>query len=175
VAGLTRGVVEGRGFSRAAAGLYYRELPRNLQRRIDETQVTIYVIEKGTPPEVKFNIFNRINTGGLPLSAQEIRHALNQGRATQFLAELARIPEFLRATVYSIRDDRMADRECVLRFVAFLAGPPSQYRSKDFDSFLNERMADLNRMPENELANLRERFRETMRAAWDIFGDDAFL
>ncbi len=155
-------------------GLYYRQLPRNLQRRIDETQVTIYVIEKGTPPEVKFNIFKRINTGGLPLSAQEIRHALNQGRATRFLAELARIPEFLKATDYSIRDDRMADRECVLRYLAFLIFPPEDYRSKDFDSFLNDRMADLNRMDETELNSYKERFRHTMVAAWDLFGRDGF-
>jgi Protein of unknown function DUF262 len=155
-------------------GLFYSQLPRNLQRRIDETQVTIYVIEKGTPPEVKFNIFKRINTGGLPLSAQEIRHALNQGPATRFLADLARMPEFLRATDYSIRDDRMADRECVLRFLAFLISSPGDYRSKDFDSFLNDRMADLNRMPQIDLDTYRGIFGQTMLAAYDLFGREAF-
>jgi hypothetical protein len=155
-------------------GLYYRQLPRNLQRRIDETQVTIYVIEKGTPPEVKFNIFKRINTGGLPLSAQEIRHALNQGRATKFLAELAEIPEFLKATDRSIRDDRMADRECVLRFLAFLMTDPEEYRSKDFDGFLNDRMADLNNMTESSLDSYRRCFARTLLDAWDLFDRDAF-
>src|SRR5205807_1989919 len=95
------------------------DLPRNFQRRIAETQLTLYVIERGTPHDVKFNIFKRINTGGLPLSAQEIRHALNQGKATDLLAQLAQSQAFKDATNRSIRDDRMDDRECVLRFLAF--------------------------------------------------------
>lgn len=166
--------LEGLEFLKQLNGLYYHELPRNLQRRIDETQVTIYVIEKGTPPEVKFNIFKRINTGGLPLSAQEIRHALNQGRATRFLAELAKMPEFFKATDNSIRDDRMADRECVLRFLAFLMTSTEDYRSKDFDNFLNDRMAELNRMNESELANYKHLFARTMLDAWQLFDRDAF-
>jgi hypothetical protein len=142
-------------FLKALTGKKYDELPRNFQRRIDETQVTLYLIEPGTPQEVKFNIFKRINTGGLPLSAQEIRHALNQGQVTRFLKELAESREFLKATTNSIRDDRMGDKEFVLRFLAFSIVPYTEYRSKDFDSFLNDRMADINRMDASQLQRLR--------------------
>lgn len=154
-------------------GKSYDELPRNYQRRIAETQVTVYLIEKGTPDGVKFNIFKRINTGGLPLSAQEIRHALNQGEATKLLAQLAESSNFKRAVNNGIRDDRMADRECVLRYFAFTIVPYTTF-TKDFDGFLNNAMADINKMPAHEREHLRSQFERTMVIAWNLFGVDAF-
>ena len=50
----------------------YDQLPRPMQRRIDETELYCHVIQPGTPPEVMFNVFKRINTGGKPLLPQEI-------------------------------------------------------------------------------------------------------
>ena len=96
-------------------GLRYDDLPRAMQRRISETQFVVNVIEPGTPPEVMFNIFRRINTGGIPLNGQEIRHALNPGPVREYLKTLARSTEFVYATNSSIKPNRMTDRECVLR------------------------------------------------------------
>jgi hypothetical protein len=154
-------------------GKSFDELPRNYQRRIAETQITVYLIEKGTPGKVKFNIFKRINTGGLPLSAQEIRHALNQGEATKLLAQLADSDLFKRAVDYGIRDDRMADRECVLRYLAFTISPYTTF-SRDFDDFLNKAMANINKMSNQEREHLRKRFERAMTIAKDLFGKDAF-
>ncbi len=152
----------------------YDDLPRNFQRRIAETQVTLYLIEKGTPPKVKFNIFKRINTGGLPLSAQEIRHALNQGKATKFLARLANSEEFKKATNNSISNDRMADREAVLRFFAFTIIPYIEYKIQDYDGFLNDVMIAMNDMDDQKLLVLEGQFRRSMAAAFDLFGSWAF-
>lgn len=151
----------------------YNELPRNLQRRIDETQIIVYLIEKGSPDEVKFNIFKRINTEGLPLSGQEIRHALYQGKATELLDQLANSDEFKQAIDNGIRDTRMADRECVLRFLAFTINPYTKYDG-NFDRFLNASMADINKMSDQEIGNLKDQFRRAMVAAFEIFGKDAF-
>ncbi|MBW1741165.1 MAG: DUF262 domain-containing protein [Deltaproteobacteria bacterium] len=155
-------------------GKTFDELPRAFQRRINETQVTVYLIERDTPPEVKFNIFKRINTGGLPLSPQEIRHALNQGKATELLSALANSSEFKKATDYGIQDKRMADQECVLRFMAFTISSYLDYKTKDFDNFLNRTMATINKMPEQKIEQLRKQFLRSMVAAYDLFGRYAF-
>lgn len=155
-------------------GCDFNALPRNYQRRIEETQVTVYLIERGTPPEVKFNIFKRINTGGLPLSSQEIRHALNQGPVTSYLKDLAHSPEFKQATSYGVSDSRMAARECVLRFMAFIITPPDRYKAADFDAFLSETMAYLNKATQSERDELAERLIRSLKASCEIFGETAF-
>lgn len=165
--------LHGLDFLKFLEGKCYDELSRSYQRRIDETQITVYLIEKGTPENAKFNIFKRINTGGLPLSGQEIRHALYQGKGTRFLAELAHSSEFQDAVDRGIRDDRMADRECILRFLAFLLFPYTTY-NKDFETFLNNAIVALNGKSDAELEILRQRFYRAMRAAIAVFGKDAF-
>lgn len=164
----------GLDFLRTFEGKHYDDIPRNFQRRIRETQVTVYLIEEGTPPTVKFNIFKRINTGGLPLSAQEIRHALNQGPVTKMLEELAKTVEFQEATARGIRDDRMADRECVLRFLSFCLTDYKRYSAQDFDGFLSETMVQINEMQPADREALASRFTRSMRAAFKIFEELAF-
>lgn len=155
-------------------GKGWDDLPRALQRRIEETQVVAYLIQPGTPPEVKFNIFKRINTGGLPLSPQEIRHAINQGPAAVLLRDIAASEAFTNATAGGIRDERMTDRECVLRFFAFTMSPPQQYKSQDLDTFLNSQMRALGAMPEGDRGRLVEQFKLALERATVVFGNDAF-
>ena len=155
-------------------GKVFRQLSPRFRRRIEETQITINIIEEGTPSNAKFNIFKRINTGGLPLSSQEIRHALNQGRATRLLTRLAESEEFLSATGHSIKDIRRADQECVLRFIAFTLVTYQEYKTEDFDGFLNETMKRMNNMRKEDLMLLDSMFIQAMVVAHKIFGTEAF-
>lgn len=155
-------------------GKKFDELPRNFQRRIEETDIVLYLIQPGTPPDVKFDIFRRINTGGEPLSAQEIRHTLNQGKITEFLEKLASTQQFREATDGGATSKRMEDRECVLRFLAFSLKEPSTYNSDNFDQFLNSAMANANQLNTNNLADYEERFTRAMNCSKAIFEKDAF-
>jgi hypothetical protein len=151
----------------------FDELPRELQRRIEETQIVTYQIAEGTPTDVKFNLFKRINTGGLMLEPQEIRHALNQGIPAKFIKELADSEEFLQATQNSIKKDRMKDRDLVNRFLAFYNNDYNLYNS-DLDSFLNQAMADLNKMTDFEREKIKQNFYKSLSTSFQIFDIYAF-
>ena len=154
-------------------GKKFSELPRPLQRAIKEAPIVWYLIMPGTPENVKFDVFRRINTGGLPLSSQEIRHALNGKPVTDVIRRLAESKDFKTAIDNGISSKRMDDRECVTRFLVISVFPPDTYGKDDFDAFLNTGMRHLNEHPEL-LEDLERRFVRVMRAATRIFGNDAF-
>ena len=158
-------------------GKTYQDLSRPMQRRIGETQLVVNVIDPGTPSEVMFNIFRRINTGGMTLNGQEIRHALNRGPVRGFLKDLAETKEFVKATDGSIKErqkKRMADRDCVLRFLAFYLGHWEEYVDNDIDGYLDAAMKNINRMTEQERETVAGVFKRAMRTARQIFHDQAF-
>jgi hypothetical protein len=158
-------------------GKSFADLPANLQQRIDDdTELTLYLLQPGTPPEAKFTIFSRVNTGGIVLNAQEIRHAVYQGPATIFLRELAQDPTFLAATDYRMSALRMDDCECVLRFMAFRLKPYQDYK-EPLDKFLNQAMEELQRLGKSQperLAELRADFQQAMQKAKLVFEELTF-
>lgn len=165
--------LENMEFLKNLEGKRFNELSRPLQRKIEETQIIAYIIKAGTPLEVKYNIFRRINTGGLVLEPQEIRHALNQGIPATLIAELADLKEFKEATENKIRSERMLDREFVMRFVAFYLNSPASYQP-DLDSFLNVSMSQINDLSEDKKEKLKSDFKKSMIASKNIFGNWAF-
>ncbi|MFI8993816.1 DUF262 domain-containing protein [Streptomyces sp. NPDC053542] len=155
-------------------GSRFEDLPGRMQTRILETELSVLVIRRGTPEEAKFNIFARINTGGQPLTRQELRHALIPGPARAFLAKLADNDSFLKATGHSVNPARMAERELCLRFLAFTMTEPERYTTQDFDGFLRRTMHDINGLTDDARARLEAHFNYAMLGCEQIFGDQAF-
>jgi hypothetical protein len=155
-------------------GKIFGDLTPKMMRRLEETEIVVHVIRHGTPEVVKDNIFARINTGGIPLSAQELRHALIGGRARSLLRNWAADDTFLQATARGVSSDRMNDRELVLRFIAFRLTNAGDFRPMDFDRFLGQAMRAMNTMDDKELETQKEAFDRAMQVATETFGDDAF-
>ncbi len=154
-------------------GKGYDDLDRDLQRVIKESQVVVYIINPGTPNDVKFNIFKRINTGGLILEAQEIRHALFQGAPSKFVFELAQLKEFKSATGHSIKTHRMLDRDFANRFLAFYHFDYKNY-VPDLDTFMSRAMAAVYDFSEEKREEITEAFCASMVLNEKIFEKHAF-
>ena len=118
-------------------GKTFNELERPLQRRILETELTVHVIRSGTPGSVKFNIFSRINEGGVPLTAQEIRNAIYPGRWRDEIRKLVDSEEFQQATEGKIQAKRMEDMELMLRAVAIHHQREPRPNDQNLEDYLN--------------------------------------
>lgn len=153
-------------------GKGYDDLGRPEIRRINSLKITINTLRKSTPNEVKFIIFQRVNTAGEPLTPQEMRHALNQGPAAVVIKDMAEMESFKRATNYGVPSKRMQDRDFANRFVAFYLG----YReySGELDNFMNYQMGQLNLMSQKERDAIGEVFDKAMNCCSSIFGEDTF-
>lgn len=166
--------LNGLEFLKDLEGLTIDDMPRAYVRRMKETQIITYIINPGAPINLKYNIFKRINTGGLKLEPQEIRHALYQGFATKYLKQLAKMKRFKEATGYSIKSDRMMDREFVLRFIAFYELSVDNYKGS-IDFFLNSAMEYINKNYNEQYAAQVERlFEKTLDVSELIFEKFAF-
>ena len=150
------------------------DLPRQYYRRIRETQINVYTVEKGTPADVIYNIFKRINTSGIKLEPQEMRHALYRGNATELIGRMAASDSFLNATGSVIDTSRMLDREYITRYLAFTELDYHIEYKGNIDSYLVKALTTLHKYSEEEQKRVEEDFYNVMDTCASIFGKYAF-
>jgi hypothetical protein len=165
-------------------GKTFTSLDVSLRRRFQQTQIFVNVIEPQTPDDVKFDVFRRINTGGSPLTTQEIRHCMSRKPARDLLKKLTGLPAFHQATAGAFRKEhRMADREVALRFCAFRSLQDiDDYREfPSLDSFLldfTRRVDGVHpgkpAISSSEIDKLSADFDRAMHCAVAVFGNTAF-
>jgi hypothetical protein len=180
-------------FLRELEGKKFSELPDRMRIRIEETELAFVIIAPDSPQAVQRNIFKRLNTGGLPLTDQEIRHALYHGPVTELLKALVGSEEFQSAIDHRVNDSRMAAQELVLRFLAFsVLGIDEYRRDEEMDAFLSDTMQTVNVLispreysrdrgfrPQRTILNsdiegIRKKFIKSMNRATELFGNCAF-
>ena len=159
-------------FLKAFEGKTYSELDRPEIKRIKSLKITMNTLRKGTPNDVKFIIFQRVNTAGEPLTPQEMRHALNQGEAAKFIKQMAELDSFKIATNNSVKSKRMQDRDFANRFAAFYIGY-NDYNG-ELDVFLNETLGELNKMNSEQREYILKAFDKSMKCCYRIFGEYTF-
>ncbi len=150
----------------------FNELDRTYQRNIEEYEVFVYIIEKGTPPSVKYKVFKNINTSALKLESQEIRHAINPQKPAMFVKRVADSPWF-KKYVPTSKQDRMYDREVVLRFIAFQRFHYREYKPSIVE-FLDETMTEIYDIPEVILSQYEKDLETILSFINDIMGEPCY-
>lgn len=97
----------------------FKDLTTLQQNKIEDYSLQLNVIKAPTSDRVIFDLFDRVNRGGVTLNNQEMRNALYQGCATRLINTLAKSVVFMEATEYAAKPNHMKDRYLVLRFIAF--------------------------------------------------------
>jgi hypothetical protein len=153
-------------------GKRFHQLPAREKRFLQTRMMRAVVISDDSHPSMKFEIFERLNTGAIVLNAQELRNSLYRGSFNNMLRELARDEAYRKCIGGKNPRRRMADEEFILRFFALSAGLRS-YRPP-LKKFLNDYMAGNQEAPKAKLDRHRRLFRKTIDRVEVTLGASAF-
>lgn len=150
-------------------GLLFRQLDPRFRSHIENRTIRCITILKETHPQIKFDVFERLNTGAVQLNPQELRHGLYHGDLMDKLDELGQYDTW--KTLSGFKDDkRMRGSELILRFLA-LAHDLENYE-KPLATFLNK-FSQANRHADSAQA-FERRFKSTVDGVYRLFGGNSF-
>lgn len=146
---------------------------------IKRAKIDVSIILKESDEQTKFELFQRLNTGGSPLSDQEMRNSLlvmiNRDRF-RWMKGLSQDPNFRDCIALSDRAvDEQYDMELVLRFLALRTMPPPGLAGLgDLGEFLTEKAKELARDKSFDIYDADEAFRTTFSMLAATLGSDSF-
>jgi len=111
----------------------YAELPTPLRLHFSKRSIRVTALSDKSDPEIRFEVFERLNKGGVTLTAQEVRACIYRGAFAEMLRELADGEKF--KSLLKLQQARQNDgtrEEVVLKFFAYLE------RANQFDGNVTE-------------------------------------
>jgi hypothetical protein len=103
------------------ANTSFLQLPTDIRTALEDRPLKVIVLNDKSDLQIRFDLFERLNTGGLKLTDQEVRECVYRGPFMDFLAELSAMDDF--KTVVRLPESSWKDgtpEDYVLRFFAFL-------------------------------------------------------
>lgn len=145
--------------------------------KIEDRSLHIAKIRYGTEETFIIETFERVNTKGTRLNAQEIRNALHQGKSTELLNEISNL--------YCGEDEiidkrRMKDKYLILRYIAmkyyYLAlKDDNKIQFKSITDYLASTMIKVNNLPVDRVEVIKNDFVDAYNRAVSVFGKDRRL
>lgn len=151
----------------------FSELDRKAQRKIKNTPIHCIVIEASSHPDIKFEIFERLNTGAEKLNDDELRNSIYRGPYIELLKELAASADFQFLLNNEKLHKRMKDRGMVLRFLTFWNKTYLKYKSPA-KQFLNHEINENKNLSLANAVDFRARFHRAIEMSKLVFSKFAF-
>lgn len=157
----------------------FKDLDTKYIQRIYRTQIAVNILDARSPKNVIYDIFRRVNTGGVNLNPQEMRNAICKQEVRDFLKKSTENKNYLNATRGRVKDDRMDSQELVLRFYAFYKAYDYgknilHYDYANIAAMLDDAIEDLNKMKPEKREELFQKFDLAMKRSYEAFGKYAF-
>jgi len=144
-----------------------------ISNKIRYCKIRTITFREESEQDLKFEIFERLNTGAVSLNDQELRNCIYRGRYNKLLKELSKDSDFMYLLRLRNPERRMKDIELVLRFAAFYHLTYLNYKPP-MKKFLNNDMEKYQHISESETAELKTAFKNTIMIIKSLFDNHAF-
>jgi hypothetical protein len=151
----------------------FSDLDKEFQNKIRKTTLHTIVIKKESNEDVKFEIFERLNTGSIKLNEDEIRNTVYRGDYIKLLAELEENETFHKVVQKDNYKKRMIYRGMILRFFAISEKSYLNYQPS-MKQFCNKELRDNRYLSEEKAKEYRAKFHDCIDLVKVVFGDTAF-
>lgn len=154
-------------------GKRFSELDRVHRNKIRRTAIRVTTVLKESDENLKFEIFERLNTGSVALNDQELRNCIYRGRYNDLLKKMATDQDFMSLLGLQKPEKRMRDVELVLRFAAFFHATPAGYRAP-MRRFLNDDIRRFQNIRDTDAIEIFRAFRDSVQIIQLMLGKYAF-
>ncbi len=151
----------------------FADLDKEYQMKIKTTTIHTIIIKRESHEDIKFEIFERLNTGSIKLNEDEIRNTMYRGNYIKLLSGLEDNNLFHQLVRKENFKKRMIYRGMILRFFAFSEKSYLNYKPS-MKQFCNRELRDNRNMGEEKINEYRERFNKCLDLVKTVFGDNAF-
>ena len=154
-------------------GKTYKTLDASDVLKLDDSVVHATIFQQEKPQDVLdsiYFVFERINTGGIRLSPQEIRNCVSLGPFINMIKDLNKNKKW--RAVFGPENMRAKDEELIVRFLAFYER--GEKYSRPMLGFLNSFSSEMNSAPKVKLNGLKKVFENTIELVHDVIGVRAF-
>ncbi|MBQ4861035.1 DUF262 domain-containing protein [Pseudoalteromonas sp. MMG013] len=159
-------------------GLTFHNLPPKAKRMLGNGMFRVVVLLAETHPDIKYDVFMRLNTGSVKLNEQELRNCLYRGEFNAFLKRCSNNQYFLTSLKQSGPHKRFADVEIALRFFAIRENYDLNEQKLNYPgrmkTFLNNFMESYQNSEASKLQELENAFTICMNNIHNVLGDEAF-
>ena len=150
-----------------------KETDKKLQSKIRYCKIRTITFREESEQDLKFEIFERLNTGAASLNHQELRNCIYRGEYNELLKKLSQNSNFIDLSGLRNPDKRMKDIELVLRFAAFYHFTYLKYKPP-MKKFLNNDMEKYQHISESEVTELTNAFKNTVMIIRSLLDNHAF-
>ena len=151
----------------------FSDLSNEQQEKILNTAIRSFVIKKESNDDIKFEIFERLNTGSTPLNEDEIRNTVYRGKYMNLLKELEGNELFDKIVNKPNVKNRMLYKGMILRFFAFYEKTYLNYKPS-MKQFCNKHIKRFRNMDDEQISEYRQIFKDTISSIYSVFGENAF-